>query len=74
MKTQDEKRFFRSISPIVMAALAVQLLIPIAGFAQTDQGRITGTVRDQTKAVIAAATVAVKNERTGEERTVTKND
>jgi len=73
MKTET-RRFFRLISPMVMAALAIQLLIPIAGFAQTDQGRIAGVVRDQTKAVIPAATVAVKNERTGEERTVTTND
>jgi hypothetical protein len=57
-----------------MGALTIQLLMPIASFAQTDQGRITGVVCDQNKAVIAAATVAVKNERTGEERTITTND
>lgn len=44
-----------------------------AAFAQTDQGRIVGTVKDQAGAVIANATVAVKNERTGDERTVIAN-
>jgi hypothetical protein len=42
-------------------------------FAQNDQGRFTGTVRDQTNAFVAGATVKVKNERTGEERTVLTN-
>jgi hypothetical protein len=42
-------------------------------FAQGDQGRFTGTVRDQTNAFVAGATVKVKNERTGEERTVLSN-
>src|SRR5262245_40854397 len=42
-------------------------------FAQVDQGRFTGTVRDQTNAFVAGATVKVKNERTGEERTVLTN-
>src|SRR5215467_10142464 len=42
-------------------------------FAQVDQGRFTGTVRDQTNAFVAGATVKVKNERTGEERSVVTN-
>ncbi|MEK6304409.1 MAG: carboxypeptidase regulatory-like domain-containing protein [Acidobacteriota bacterium] len=74
MKTQDKKRFFRFISPMLVAALAIQLLIPIGGIAQTDSGRISGTIRDQAKAVVQGASVTVKNERTGEERTVTTND
>ncbi len=43
-------------------------------FAQNDQGRFTGTVRDQTNAFVAGATVTVKNERTGEERTALTNE
>src|SRR5215470_9590957 len=42
-------------------------------FAQVDQGRFTGTVRDQTNAFVSGATVKVKNERTGEERSVVTN-
>ena len=74
MKTQDKKRSFRMISPMLVAALAIQLLIPIGSLAQTDTGRISGTVRDLAKAVIQGATVTVKNERTGEDRTVATND
>src|SRR5262245_11743530 len=37
-------------------------------FSQVDQGRITGTAKDQTGAVIPGVSVTVKNERTGEER------
>src|SRR5215471_3140649 len=39
--------------------------------AQVDQGKIAGTVRDQQGAFVAGASVTVKNERTGEERTAT---
>src|SRR5262245_20235062 len=43
-------------------------------FAQVDQGRFTGTVRDETNAFVTGATVKVKNERTGEERSVLTNE
>ncbi|HEY9500908.1 MAG TPA: carboxypeptidase-like regulatory domain-containing protein, partial [Pyrinomonadaceae bacterium] len=42
--------------------------------AQTDQGRITGTVVDAQGGVVPAAIVVAKNERTGEERTATTNE
>src|SRR5262245_3862475 len=42
-----------------------------SAFAQVDQGKIAGSVRDQSGAFVAGATVTVKNERTGEQRTVT---
>jgi hypothetical protein len=42
--------------------------------AQTDAGRIVGTVMDISGGVVPNATVTVKNERTGQERTVTTND
>lgn len=57
---------------VLVAALALLCRIVIAG--QTDQGRITGTVRDETRALVAGATVAVKNERTGEERIVAASE
>jgi hypothetical protein len=41
--------------------------------AQIDQASITGVVRDQANAVVAGATVTVKNERTGEVRTANVN-
>ena len=42
-------------------------------FAQTDQGRFTGTVRDSSGAFVTGATVKVKNERTSQEREVLTN-
>ena len=43
-------------------------------FAQTDQGRFTGTIRDSQNAFVPGAAVKVKNERTGEERSVLTNE
>src|SRR5262245_48350052 len=54
---------------IALALLSLQVLSVLAA-AQTDQGRIVGTVRDQNSAVVPGATISVKNERTGEERAV----
>ena len=47
-------------------------LLSVTGHAQGD-GRFTGTVLDPSGSTIASATVLVKNERTGEERTTTTN-
>ena len=55
-----------------MAALAL-LVMPSLALAQSDSGRISGSVRDSSSAVIAGASVTVKNERTGETRTVTSD-
>ena len=74
MTQQKTKRFLRLLCRIVALALTAQLMFASIGFAQTDQGRIAGTVHDQSKGVITGATVTVKNERTGETRTVTTND
>ena len=49
--------------------VAAALLLPAVAFAQND-GRFTGVVLDPSGAVIPGATVTVKNERTGEERSV----
>src|SRR5262245_13476111 len=39
-----------------------------------DQGRIAGTVKDTSGAVIPGVEISVKNERTGEERTAVTGD
>jgi hypothetical protein len=50
-------------------------MVPCAIYAQTgDQGRIVGRVVDTNGAVVPGATIVVKNNRTGEERTVTSSD
>ena len=64
----------RSLSFTLALALAIQLLLQSAAVAQTDQGRVVGTVRDQNNAVVGGATLVVKNERTGEERTITSTE
>ena len=46
---------------------------PIAAVAQTDPGRISGTVRDSSERIRGRATVTVKNEAPGEARTAMTN-
>src|SRR3954447_21378765 len=56
---------------------ALMILATMSGSslrAETDQGRIAGTVRDQSDAVASGTAVRVKNERTGEERTTVTNE
>src|SRR6476660_9659732 len=57
------------------------LLLMVAAFslthiaqAQTDQGRIAGVIADANGAIVPGASIVVKNERTGEERTATSSD
>ena len=54
-----------------LIGICALLLLTVASFGQGDQARFSGTVRDQSGAVIPGATVTVRNERTGEERTAT---
>ena len=54
-------------------ALEVLLGCQLTTLAQVDSGRIAGTARDQSNAVIPGAAVTVRNERTGETRTATTN-
>ena len=56
-----------------VAAIVCMLAVPELALAQAD-GKISGTVRDQTNAFVAGAKVTAKNERTGEERTTVTND
>jgi hypothetical protein len=50
------------------------LLAAFTAEAQTDQGSIRGTVRDQTKAVIPGATIVVANQRTGGHRNAVSDE
>ena len=59
---------------VVIALSASLLILPLAAKAQTDQGRIAGTVTDQNGGLVPGAAIIVRNERTGEERTATAND
>lgn len=58
----------------IFAAALIMALLGLTTLAQTDSGRISGTVKDPTGAVMANAKVIIKNERTGEERTTTTNE
>ena len=57
---------------ILLLTILLTACSGLSAIAQTD-ARVIGVVRDQTNAVIPNATVLVKNERTGEERTATSN-
>ena len=56
----------------LLIAIFVVLFSP-AAFAQTDQARVVGTVSDSVGAVVPGAIIVVKNEKTGEDRTITTN-
>jgi len=60
------RQTLKAIRSLAIALILVGL--PATSFAQGD-GRFTGTVLDQTGAFVPGATVTVKNQRTGEERT-----
>ncbi len=59
---------------ILLSIIALVVLFPIPASAQTDQGRIVGTITDTNGGLVPGASVVVKNERTGEERTATTNE
>src|SRR4051794_39717315 len=61
-------RVFRWVVTAVTLAM-----LPSLAAAQSD-GRVSGTVRDQSNAFVAGATVKVKNEKTGEVRAALSND
>ena len=72
MSTKAPKRLFHVA--LFLVALATLVLFSLPANAQTDQGRIAGTVTDANGALVPGATIVVKNERTGEERTATTNE
>ena len=54
----------------ILAAFTLMILLALSNvFAQTDKGRIVGTISDSVGAVVPGAAVVVRNEKTGEERT-----
>jgi hypothetical protein len=57
-----------------ICALGLLCALVVPAFAQVDQGRIAGTIRDESGAVIPGATVTAKNDRTGEERSALSGD
>ena len=64
-------------SSVIFSVLTFAFILVVmttAIFAQSDQSRIAGTVTDANGAVIPGANIVVKNEKTGEERTVVAKD
>ena len=61
------------LTKVLRITLLGAMTLPLV-FAQTDAARITGTVTDASGAVIPAASVIVKNEKTGQERKVTTDE
>lgn len=66
------KQFPRTLSLIMV--VAALLLMQAVAIAQTDTGRIVGTVKDVNGGLVPGANVTVKNERTGEERTASSTE
>ena len=64
---------FTAVTLIALAFVAL-LCLQVTSSAQTDQGRIVGTVTDANGAVVPGASIVIKSERTGEERTATTNE
>src|SRR5260370_20149038 len=56
-----------------MAAMVFVAACPMMGLAQTDQGQCSGPALDSTGGFVSGATVTVRNERTGEERSQTSS-
>jgi hypothetical protein len=61
-------KFLRWLATVVLVTV-----VSAGASAQTDQGKLTGNVRDQSGAVVAGATITVTNERTAETRTATSS-
>jgi hypothetical protein len=59
---------------LLLIVVATVCFVQLPAYAQTDQGRIIGTVTDANGAIVPGASVSIKNERTGEYRTVTTNE
>jgi Carboxypeptidase regulatory-like domain/TonB dependent receptor-like, beta-barrel len=68
INTIKEEFLIRHLKGFALLAAVVLLLSNIA-FSQVDQGRIAGTVKDSTGAVIPGVMLFVTNEKTGETRT-----
>src|SRR5690242_18747240 len=69
--TNVPRRLHRFLLLLVTVA-AISITHPTQ--AQQDQGRIAGVVKDANAAIVPGASILVKNERTGEERTATSTE
>src|SRR5499426_919312 len=69
--TQTEHKRGACAGRLLNTLFVLVALLGLSGraLAQIDQASISGAVRDQASAVVAGATVTIKNERTGEVRT-----
>ncbi|MBV9765674.1 MAG: carboxypeptidase regulatory-like domain-containing protein [Acidobacteriaceae bacterium] len=65
MQTTCVVRVFRAFLPVIVATIA---------FGQSDNGSINGSIKDPSGAVVPNATVTVKNQATGVERSTTSNE
>src|SRR5256714_5219541 len=59
---------------LVVLAMTALFILSTGANAQTDQGRITGTVTDSNGGLLPGAAIVVTNNRTGEERTANTNE
>jgi len=73
--TQTEHKRGACAGRLLNTLFVLAALLGLSGvaLAQIDQASISGVVRDQANAIVAGATVTVKNERTGEVRTANVN-
>src|ERR1051326_5722619 len=55
-------------------AVAVLMIFAATAFAQTDAGKISGSVKDQNGAIVPGANITVTDTRTGAERSAKAND
>lgn len=72
MRTMAPKWITFTCTLLLISASVLLLHNPVS--AQTDSGRITGTVTDSNGGLVPGAAIVVKNERTGDERAATTND
>ena len=61
------------LTKVLRFTLLGALALPLV-FSQTDSARMTGTVTDASGAIIPAASVTVKNDKTGQERKVSADE
>ena len=59
---------------LLLALAATLCFMQSPAHAQQDQGRIGGVITDSQGAIVPGASVVVKNEKTGEERTATSTE
>src|SRR5215218_7667880 len=73
MYSNNVPRPFRQLLLCILV-FTTAFLLQLPAQAQTDQARIGGVVTDANGAVVQGASVIIKNERTGEERTATSSE